>query len=168
MELDGAWLSLFRLSLVAGAIAAILSCIVLVRDKVVIPWWRGILTVNKRWDDAGEIEAIKSAVEGLVQAISPSNGDQRSISDRVDTAKHNAIEANAKATHAEEAVAAVRQELIDYREHDELRREEGQRKRDRYDELMMDRVRGMEDLLKTTLAKLEAGNPEIRKDVDNG
>jgi hypothetical protein len=81
------WLSLAAMTL--GALAVI--------------WRKGLkpaLTVTKllihRWEDLGRVvviaatvDEIKTKVEGIERDIAPSNGDQRGISDRLDTVRHN-------------------------------------------------------------------------------
>ena len=96
-------------------IGAVLLALAAIGKTVVIPTWRwikrivvGIETVAARLSDVSEhedrLDKIEESIGDIREALRPTNGDRRSISDRLDTVKQQTNK------NADE-IAALRAEL---------------------------------------------------------
>jgi chromosome segregation ATPase len=113
MTIELSWAAAWVVLITLAAVLVALQQVYRVGIKPVVKAAKGF---NQRWDDAGEIEQIKSDVVDIKLALTPSNGDQRTISDRLDTIKQAAIEAKETAADAKTTFEEYKkEEMIDRR-----------------------------------------------------
>lgn len=83
-------------------IGAVLAALAVIGRVIVLPVWRwlrrissGIETAVDRLSDVPvhdeRIDVIERKIEEIVEALRPTNGDRRSISDRLDTVKQQTL-----------------------------------------------------------------------------
>lgn len=97
-------------------LAAVLTALTVIYRIIIAPVLKAAKVINQRWDDTGDIAEIKIDVNNIMEAIKPTNGDDRSLSARVDAINHAALEAKAVATQTQETFEEYkREELIERR-----------------------------------------------------
>lgn len=88
-------------------IGAVLAALVVIGRTVVLPGWRwirrisaGIETAVERLGNVPEhdvrLDVIEAQIAEIIEALRPTNGDKRSISDRMDTVKQQTAEHTAE------------------------------------------------------------------------
>lgn len=88
-------------------LGAVLAALAVIGRTVVVPCWRwirrisaGIETAVDRLSDVPEhdvrLDVIEAQIAEIVEALRPTNGDKRSISDRLDTVKQQTAEHTAE------------------------------------------------------------------------
>lgn len=105
---------------ISGALVAILTAIFFVYDKLIKPVVKASKAFNQRWDDAANIRQIEAKLNQVVEVLTPSNGDPRTLSDRLDDIGHKAVEAIALSE-------GTRQMLVDYQREELIERRARQR-----------------------------------------
>lgn len=116
-------LDLIELSILAGALTVIFTFLGFCYTRFVKPVVKASKAFNQRWDDAGTIKEIKDQLAVVMAAVKPSNGDQRTLSDRLDDIKHSAAEAT-------KVAEAARSDLAKYQRDEILERRERMRQAD--------------------------------------
>lgn len=123
-------LSLIEAGVIAGSLSAILVFLFLVMDRIIKPFLLKWGVISKKWDNVEKIDEIMSTLNAVKDQITPTNGDQRSISDRVDTAKHNAANAVTIAEQNSAEINSLSKEFTDYKKVERYERRERQRQHD--------------------------------------
>lgn len=101
---------------ICAAAAAILGLLFLIYDRLIRPVIKAAAVINERWDDTGKIKEINQKIDTIAEAITPTNGDPRSISDRLDDIGHKAIAATKVSEETRREVREYqREEIIERR-----------------------------------------------------
>lgn len=171
----GNGIDLIEWGLIAAAVTAIITLMGLAYNKGIKPVVKASKAFNQRWDDAGTIKDINDKLVKIVEEIKPNNGDQRTLSDRLDDIKRMAFDARevAKSTQ-DEFMRYQRDELLERRERikaADLSKKEVSERLGRVEQVQVDtmnrqtafstRQTRMEALLSAILRKLEMNESDI-------
>jgi len=102
--------------IMVGAVVAALGVIV---KMVILPMWRSLSAVVSSINSAAErlqevpdhserLDVMESQIKDIHEALRPTNGDRRSISDRLDTVKYQTAEHSVKILELSEKVAFMK------------------------------------------------------------